>query len=119
MANFTSSVPPGSGIVLPSLLQLSSLKFKLIDQQTSSVACDRCRRLGMWEQKSSIRIWAGTRLHPDLGATRLGKDLPGPARILMLDCLFHYLTGTLAPEIALALMRCFPWLCSSVCSAGR
>ena len=42
----------------------------------------------MWEQQSSIRIWAGTRLHPDLGAARLGQDLPGPARILMLDCLF-------------------------------
>ena len=42
----------------------------------------------MWEQQSSIRIWAGTRLHPDLGAARLSQDLPGPARILMLDCLF-------------------------------
>ena len=42
----------------------------------------------MWEQQSSIRIWAGTRLHPDLGAARLGQDLPGPAGILMLDCLF-------------------------------
>ena len=42
----------------------------------------------MWEQQSSIRIWAGTRLHPDLGAARLGQDLPGRARILMLDCLF-------------------------------
>ena len=42
----------------------------------------------MWEQQSSIRIWAGTRLHPDLGAARLGQDLPGPARILMLDCLY-------------------------------
>ena len=42
----------------------------------------------MWEQQSSIRIWAGTRLHPDLGAARLGQDLHGPARILMLDCLF-------------------------------
>ena len=41
----------------------------------------------MWEQQSSIRIWAGTRLHPDRGAARLGQDLPGPARILMLDCL--------------------------------
>ena len=29
----------------------------------------------MWEQQSSIRIWAGTRLHPDLGAARLGQDL--------------------------------------------
>ena len=44
----------------------------------------------MWEQQSSIRIWAGTRLHPDIGAARLGQDLPGPARILMLDCLFIY-----------------------------
>ena len=42
----------------------------------------------MWEQQSSIRISAGTRLHPDLGAARLGQDLPGPARILMLVCLF-------------------------------
>ena len=42
----------------------------------------------MWEQQSSIRIWAGTRLHPDLGAARLGQDLPGPARILMLECLY-------------------------------
>ena len=41
----------------------------------------------MWERQSSIRIWAGTRLHPDLGAVRLGQDLSGPARILMLDCL--------------------------------
>ena len=41
----------------------------------------------MWEQQSSIRIWAGTRLHPNLGAACLGQDLPGPARILMLDCL--------------------------------
>ena len=32
-------------------------------------------------------VWAGTRLHPDLGAPRLGQDLPGPACILMLDCL--------------------------------
>ena len=39
-------------------------------------------------QQSSIRIWAGTRLHPDLDAARLGQDLPGPARILMLDCLY-------------------------------
>ena len=42
----------------------------------------------MWEQQSSIRIWAGTRLHPDLGAARLGQDLPGPGCILMLDCLY-------------------------------
>ena len=42
----------------------------------------------MWEQQSSIRIWAGTRLHPDLGAARLGQDLPGPACILMLDCFY-------------------------------
>ena len=48
----------------------------------------------MWEQQSSIRIWAGTRLHPDLGAARLGQDLPGPARILMLDCLFLALLHT-------------------------
>ena len=26
--------------------------------------------------------------HPDLGAARLGLDLPGPARILVLDCLY-------------------------------
>ena len=48
----------------------------------------------MSEQHSSIRIWAGTRLHLDLGAARLGQDFPGPARILMLDCLFY--TGRLA-----------------------
>ena len=42
----------------------------------------------MWEQQSSIRIWAGTWLHSDLGPARLGQDLPGPARILMLDCLY-------------------------------
>ena len=41
----------------------------------------------MWGQQSSIRIWAGTRLQPDLDAARLGQDFPGPARILMLDCL--------------------------------
>ena len=41
----------------------------------------------MWEQQSSNRIWAGTRLHLDLGPVRVGQDLPGPARILMLDCL--------------------------------
>ena len=28
------------------------------------------------------------RPHPDLGAARLGLDLPGPARILLLDCLY-------------------------------
>ena len=27
-------------------------------------------------------------LHPDHAAARLGLDLPGPARILVLDCLF-------------------------------
>ena len=46
----------------------------------------------MWEQQSSIRIWAGTRLHPDLGTAGLGQDLPGPSRTLMLDrqkCLQH------------------------------
>ena len=45
----------------------------------------------MWEQQCSIRIWAGTRLHPDLGAAR--QDLPGPARILMLDCLYLAITS--------------------------
>ena len=56
----------------------------------------------MWEQQSSIRIWAGTRLHPDLGAARLGQDLPGPARILMLDCLFN--------QVDQFLLFGFPWL---------
>ena len=42
----------------------------------------------MWEQQSSIRIWAGTRLHTDLDAACHGQDLPGPARILMLECLY-------------------------------
>ena len=42
----------------------------------------------MWEQQSGIRIWAGTRLHTDLGVAHPGQDLPGPARILMLSCLF-------------------------------
>ena len=51
---------------------------------------------GMWEQQSSIRIWAGTSLHPNLGAARLGQDLPGPARILMLDCLYP-VSPNLAP----------------------
>ena len=48
----------------------------------------RSKVKGHMEQQSSIRIWAGTRLHPDLGAARLSQDLPGQARILMLDCLF-------------------------------
>ena len=42
----------------------------------------------MCEQQSSVRIWAVTRLQPDLGAAHLGQDLPGPARILVLACLY-------------------------------
>ena len=42
----------------------------------------------MWEQQSKPSDLGWTGLHPDLGAARLGLDLPGPARILVLDCLF-------------------------------
>ena len=51
--------------------------------------------------------WAGTRLHPDLGAARLGQDLPGPARILMLDCLFTASDfGSNGPRIESGRGRC-------------
>ena len=52
-----------------------------------SQQCASCR--GMWEQQSKPSDLGWTGLHPDLGAARLGLDLPGPARILVLDCLFH------------------------------
>ena len=51
-----------------------------------SQQCASCR--GMWEQQSKPSDLGWTGLHPDLGAARLGLDLPGPARILVLDCLF-------------------------------
>ena len=51
-----------------------------------SQQCESCR--GMWEQQSKPSDLGWTGLHPDLGAARLGLDLPGPARILMLDCLY-------------------------------
>ena len=43
---------------------------------------------GRWEQQSKPSDLGWTGLHPDLGAVRLGLDLPGPARILVLDCLY-------------------------------
>ena len=49
-----------------------------------SQQCASCR--GMWEQQSKPSDLGWTGLH--LGAARLGLDLPGPARILVLDCLF-------------------------------
>ena len=51
-----------------------------ISQHTS------CR--GMWEQQSKPSDLGWTGLHPDRGAACLGLDLPSPARILVLDCLF-------------------------------
>ena len=59
----------------------------------------------MWERQSSIRIWAGTRLHPDLGAARLGQDLPGRAVILMPDCLYILQL----PKVILAMFRGTTW----------
>ena len=51
-----------------------------------SQQCASCR--GMCEQQSKPSDLGWTGLHPDLGAARLGLDLPGPARILVLDCSF-------------------------------
>ena len=72
----------------------------------------------MWEHQSSIRIWAGTRLHPDLGAQRLGQDLPGAARILMLDCLFihHHLRSR--EQFFFCTTVLFMWSCSRWCDDG-
>ena len=45
----------------------------------------------MWEQQSKPSDLGWTGLHPDLGAARLGLDLPGLARILVLDANVHSL----------------------------
>ena len=46
-----------------------------------------CGNSNVFWPKPSDLGWTG--LHPDRGAVRLGLDLPGPARILMLDCLYN------------------------------
>ena len=51
----------------------------------------------MWEQQSEPLDSGWTGLHPDLGAARLGLDLPGPARSLVMDCLC---LGNLWPQPA-------------------
>ena len=42
---------------------------------------------GMFEQQSKPSDFGWTKLHPDRGAQHLSLDLPGPARILVLECL--------------------------------
>ena len=59
-----------------------------------------CR--GMWEQQSKPSDLGWTGLHPDLGAARLGLDLLGPARILVLDCLFRQSRSTWRKKLLLA-----------------
>ena len=45
----------------------------------------------MLELQSRTSDLGCTGLHPDLGPARLGLDLPGLARILLLDCLCTYI----------------------------
>ena len=59
---------------------------QMILATSKSVNNASCR--GMWEQQSKPSDLGCTGLHPDLGAARLSLDLPDPARILVLDCLF-------------------------------
>ena len=57
-----------------------------------SQQCASCR--GMWGQQSKQSDFGWTGLHPDLSAARLGLDLPGSARILVLDCISTRSTDT-------------------------
>ena len=68
----------------------------MILETFKSVNNASCR--GMWEQQSKPSDLGWTGLHPDLGAACLSLDLPGPARILVLDCLYLDQIGRAAAE---------------------
>ena len=61
----------------------------------------------MWEQQYGICIWAGTGLHTDLSVAHPGQDLPGPARILMLNCLFTCTSNSMK-ALTPIVEYCFP-----------